>query len=253
MTGPLKAGLPFTVTVTGLEKSTASGDSSSVKAATSRTFAANALPVRVTSTRPDSLVCWKKPRSFSSVSREASWRSSLMTSQRLRLNLSVRSVSSNTCPIDGWLGLSAGGRAAAPRSGEAANPAKRPCPQPPTVADGSVQGWSDYLAAAADEKFDTQLGLLAEVADQGGLCVRTVQPYAAVGGALPDGTVERYGPWTSDTLLEDLNACPVTLVDVGALRDPDDVAPGEAPSGSREQQLSEIGRASCRERVSSPV
>ena len=36
--------------------------------------------------------------------------------------------------------------------------------------------------------------------------MRTVQPYAAVGGALPDGTVERYGPWTSDTLLEDLNA-----------------------------------------------
>ncbi|MGB7819925.1 MAG: hypothetical protein WBL35_14480, partial [Ornithinibacter sp.] len=35
--------------------------------------------------------------------------------------LSVRSVNSNTCPIDGWLGLSAGGRAGGPRTGPAAN------------------------------------------------------------------------------------------------------------------------------------
>ncbi len=154
--------------------------------------------------------------------------------------LSVRSVNSNTCPIDGWLGLSAGGRAGAPRTGAAANPANRPCPGPPTVSDGSVVEWPSYLEEASGEKFDSTLGLLADVARQGDVCVRTVQSYAAAGGALPDGEVERYSPWSSDTLLEDLNGCPVTLVDVGSLRDPEDVAVGEAPTGTRAEQLSEI-------------
>ncbi|MGB7819483.1 MAG: hypothetical protein WBL35_12245, partial [Ornithinibacter sp.] len=124
--------------------------------------------------------------------------------------------------------------------GPAANPARRPCPGPPTVSDGSVVEWPTYVEAASDEKFDSTLGLLGDVAQQGGLCVRTVQPYAAVGGALPDGEVERYSPWSSDTLLEDLNGCPVTLVDVGSLRDPDDVALGESTTGTREEQLTEI-------------
>ncbi len=154
--------------------------------------------------------------------------------------LSVRSVYSNTCPIDGWLGLSAGGRAAAPRSGDEANPAKRPCPWPPTVSGGSVEQWPDYLAAASDQNFDTSLGLLAEQASAASVCLHTVEPGAAVAGALPDGTVERYSPWDSGTLLEDLNGCPVTLVDVGAVRDLDDVAVGETPSGTREEQLREV-------------
>ena len=50
--------------------------------------------------------------------------------------LSVRSVYSNTCPIDGWLGISAGSRAAAPRSGDERDPANRPCPNAPAVANG---------------------------------------------------------------------------------------------------------------------
>ena len=33
--------------------------------------------------------------------------------------------------------------------------------------------------------------------------------------------------WSSAEMLEDLNGCPITLVDVGSLRDPDDVAEGE--------------------------
>ena len=41
-------------------------------------------------------------------------------------------------------------------------------------------------------------------------------------------------------MLEDLNGCPITLVDVGSLRDPDDVAGGEQPSRAPRQQLTEI-------------
>ena len=47
--------------------------------------------------------------------------------------LVARSVNSNTCPIDGWLGVSSGSRASAERTGDADYPANRPCPPPPTV------------------------------------------------------------------------------------------------------------------------
>ena len=154
--------------------------------------------------------------------------------------LSVRSVHSNTCPADGWLGLSAGGRAAAPREGEAANPVDRPCTTPPPVVGGAVVGWSDLVDAAEAERFDSQLGVLADTAAAGTVCVRAVGDWAPLGAARSNGTVEQARPWSSAQMLEDVNACPVTLVDVGSLRDPDDVAEGESVPTSREQQLTAI-------------
>ena len=154
--------------------------------------------------------------------------------------LSVRSVYSNTCPIDGWLGVSAGSRAAAPRTGPEANPADRPCPAAPVVSNNSVLQWPSYLEAAEQERFDTRLGLLGDTAAAGSRCVKAVQPYAAAGGARRNGSIEQYGIWSDQQMLEDLNGCPITLVDVGSLRDPDDVAGGEPVEGTRRQQLTEI-------------
>ena len=154
--------------------------------------------------------------------------------------LSVRSVYSNTCPIDGWLGISAGARAAAPRSGDERDPSNRPCPSDPAVANGSVLQWPSYLAAAAQERFDSRLGLLGDTAAAGTMCVKAVSPFAAVGGARRDGRIEQYSDWSDQQMLEDLNACPITLVDVGSLRDPGDVAEGEPTDATREQQLREI-------------
>ncbi|WP_392543870.1 hypothetical protein [Oryzobacter telluris] len=154
--------------------------------------------------------------------------------------LSVRSVYSNTCPADGWLGLSAGGRAAAPRTGDASNPADRPCAEAPMVVNDQVQGWSTFVSAAEGERFDTRLGLIGTTAAQQQVCVRTVGAWAAVGGARADGSVEQPMAFDAQNLLEDLNACPVTLVDVGSLRDPTDVAQGEPRPRSRADQLREI-------------
>ncbi len=154
--------------------------------------------------------------------------------------LSVRSVYSNTCPADGWLGLSAGGRAAADRPGDEPDPADRPCTAPPAVVDGKVTEWPEYEEAAARERFDTQLGLLGDTAAAGDLCVKAVAPWGPVGGARSDGTIDQSAEWSSTQMLEDLNGCPITLVDVGSLRDPDDVAEGEVAPASKEEQLATI-------------
>ena len=154
--------------------------------------------------------------------------------------LSVRSVYSNTCPADGWLGLSAGGRAAAPRPGDAPNPVARPCTPPPEVVDGTVSQWPEYQEAAAAERFDVELGLLGDAAAESDLCVKAIAPWGPVGGARSDGSIDRPVEWSSEGMLEDLNGCPVTLVDVGSLRDPDDVAEGETVTASREEQLTAI-------------
>ena len=116
--------------------------------------------------------------------------------------LVARSVNSNTCPIDGWLGVSSGSRASAERTGDADNPANRPCPPPPTVTpEGAVSTWSEYVSAAADRRFVADLGLLGDTAAAGELCVRAVDPFAAVGGATAAGSVEQYSTWSPDTLL----------------------------------------------------
>lgn len=154
--------------------------------------------------------------------------------------LSVRSVTSNACPGDGWLGVSSGARAGVPREGGAADPADRLCPGPPTVVGDRVSQWPSYLEAAGRARFDARLGLLAREVDAAGLCVRAVGRYAAAGAALPDGSVPQYAGYDPQNLLVDLNACPVTLVDVGVVRDPEDMPEGEFATGSREEQLRDV-------------
>jgi hypothetical protein len=178
--------------------------------------------------------------SWSDVSEETTPNLWLLLRDGSSAALSVRSVYSNTCPADGWLGLSAGGRAAASRTGAAPDPSNRPCTEPPAVVNGNVTEWPAYEEAAGGERFDAELGLLGDAAAAGGLCVKTVGPWAPVGGASSQGRVEQPAVWSSDAMLEDLNGCPVTLVDVGSLRDPDDVAPGEQVDASRVEQLTAI-------------
>jgi hypothetical protein len=158
--------------------------------------------------------------------------------------LSVRSVNTNTCPVDGWLGLSAGQRAAAPGPDGSAERAKtEPCPKVPTVDSGVVPGWNDYVRAAAAKRFDARPGLLGEELATQGTCVQAVGPGGGVGGAFTSGAVPRYAAWDPKTLTSALAACPVTLVDVGSVRDPEDVAEGEpTPEGTRAEQVKAVDR-----------
>ncbi len=156
--------------------------------------------------------------------------------------LSVRSVNTNTCPVDGWLSLSAGQRAAAP--GPHGSPTRAtgdPCPAIPTVTDGVVPGWDAYVRAAAAMKFDARLGVLGEQLASNGQCIQAVGPGAGVGAAYSSGAVPRYAGFDPATLTSSLASCRVTLVDVGSVRDPQDLAPGEdRPVKSRAEQVKDV-------------
>lgn len=145
--------------------------------------------------------------------------------------LSVRSVFTNTCPVDGWLSLSAGNRAAAPGDGrDGARRTTDPCPAVPTVESGVVPGWSAYVRYASSRKFDSRLGTLGEALATQDQCVQAVGPGAGVGAAYSSGAVPRYAAYDAAQLTGLLSRCRVTVVDVGSLRDPDDLARDE-PQG----------------------
>ena len=156
--------------------------------------------------------------------------------------LSVRSVNTNTCPVDGWLSLSAGQRAAAPGPGGSPERSKTdPCPPIPAVESGFVPGWNDYVRAAAAKKFDSRPGLFGEHLASNGTCVQAVGPGGGVGAALTSGAVPRYAAFAPEALTGALASCPVTLVDVGSVRDPEEVAEGEkAPATSRAEQVKAV-------------
>lgn len=159
--------------------------------------------------------------------------------------MTIRSVFTNSCPVDGWLGLSSGGRAAAPpvggRPGDDRGTSD-PCPPLPTVADGVVRGWQAYVDAASARRFDSVVGLVGQEARDAGTCVTAIGPGAAVLAADRTGRVAgRALAFDESTLLTDLTSCPVVVVDVGSVRDPGDLAEGEQPpTGSVAEQVRDI-------------
>jgi hypothetical protein len=166
-------------------------------------------------------------------------------------DVAVRSVRTATCPVDGWLTVSAGRRAADVRDPDAANPGNPPCrdveadeprlavpgAEGPPLPEGSarVHRWQQYTTAAAAESFGAEPGLLGETLAGAGTCSTAVGPGAAVLLARRDGTVARYVSRLTRGVdpdpVGDLSdakevlaepTCPLTVVDAGALQDPAD-------------------------------
>ena len=99
-------------------------------------------------------------------------------------NLNVRSTYFTSCPSDGWLGLSAGTRAAEPRDVTRAqlraDPRALPtCSALPQVDSSSdlttvemdPQYWADLSQRISQQGFDAQIGTLGETAEEAGVCV----------------------------------------------------------------------------------
>ena len=153
--------------------------------------------------------------------------------------LNVTAVHTDTCPVDGWLTLSAGNRAGQPDNGTR-DPACQPIPD---VKNGFITGWDSLAVAAADRPYGSTLGTLSQVLTSSGQCVSAIGPGAALGAALPGrGAVDRFQQFNTSTLTPALGTCPTTLVDVGAVHDTGeaDVAVPNKPALSRAQQLAAV-------------
>jgi hypothetical protein len=159
--------------------------------------------------------------------------------------LTVRSIHANTCPVDAWLTLSAGEQAGDSfgGGGGGGDGLKPPCRAlPAQMTPGKVPHWSEYRAAAGGSRFDASLGLLGDQIAAHGGCVQAVGPGAALGAARASGMVVRYQQYDDSITPSALATCPLTLVDVGPVRDPSDVNPKDElrPTTSRAQQVAAI-------------
>lgn len=153
--------------------------------------------------------------------------------------MTVRSVHSNTCPVDGWLTVSAGSRA-----GDVEPPggAKPPCRAVPALTGpGPVPRWDAYAAAAAARSFGSTVGLLGQQLTSHGRCVQAIGPGAAIAAATTSGQVTHYTDFAGPL---PLSTCPVTIIDVGSVRDPADVDPADEvqPTASRAVQVAAVDR-----------
>lgn len=132
--------------------------------------------------------------------------------------LTVRSVNTSTCPVDAWLGLSAGERAAAPTpEGNPRRASWAPCPNPSPVVEGQLARWDRYVQATTELRFNAQLGTLGDAATGDGICISAVGEGAAVGAARSDGSIDHHTSFDPATLSSALTTCPISLVDVGSL------------------------------------
>ncbi|MBB5838772.1 hypothetical protein [Kribbella italica] len=118
-------------------------------------------------------------------------------------SITVKTAGPHTCPVDGWLTLSAGTRAWG-------SVADQPCGELPAVAGGKVQDWQTYVDRQAEHHTGAPLGRLAESREK----VCGFGPGAAIATAKTDGTVTNWQP-TFDPAK--LSTCGDAIVDAGAM------------------------------------
>jgi hypothetical protein len=118
--------------------------------------------------------------------------------------LSVRAVDEPTCPLDGWLTLSAGVRAAG----------AHPCAGLPKVDRGRVDGWDELVAAQQSTGYGAHLGRLGDALASANVCATSVGPGAAVALADHRGQVAQQATGVTARLVA---ACPLTIVDAGSI------------------------------------
>ncbi|MEV0787812.1 hypothetical protein [Kribbella sp. NPDC050459] len=117
-------------------------------------------------------------------------------------SISVRTAGPRTCPIDGWLTISAGTRARVSESvGE--------CPALPAV-NGTVANWQFYLDQQHKYHTDAEPGRLGALGKE--LC--GFGPGGAVATAGKDGSVSKWWPHFDPAVLA---KCNDAVVDAGAL------------------------------------
>ncbi|MDA0564312.1 hypothetical protein LG943_08225 [Streptomonospora sp. S1-112] len=132
-------------------------------------------------------------------------------------DMSIRSATSRTCPVDGWLTVSAGERALSERRRHSV------CelPEPPRRdgAGARVPGFAEHAALNADSPYSARVGLLGEAVRAAGGGTLAVGPGAALAAADARGRVDRYAPDVYTLDRADLAGAWLTAVDLDDLAD----------------------------------
>ncbi|WP_425455020.1 hypothetical protein [Actinocorallia herbida] len=123
-------------------------------------------------------------------------------------SLSIRTTTTRTCPIDGWLTLSAGQRARLEHGACALPPTPRAAPGGGAV----VPGWAAIAEDNTTTNYQAQVGALGARVQESGGCTRAVGPGAALGAADTEGRIDDYVPVPED--VEDWSRCPFTVVEI---------------------------------------
>jgi hypothetical protein len=151
-------------------------------------------------------------------------------------SLSVRAIGTIACPVDGWLTVSAGTRAAR-TDGACGNPPPVPVP---SGAGAVVPGYPELRSRNIGSKFQSPVGALGETAHHAGLCTTAVGPGAALAVADARGMVDVYAQDAAALTARTLAACPITAVAL------DDLVLGPLDAASRTAAVrrvdAEVGR-----------
>ncbi|WP_406673831.1 hypothetical protein WBK31_35330 [Nonomuraea sp. N2-4H] len=121
------------------------------------------------------------------------WR---LMSEGSSASLSTRTVPPSgrgiTCPIAGWLTVSAGQRAGTPDEG---------CPAPPTPQQNgegaTIPGWNALVAYQPKTGYAARIGTLGQIVADGGGKVAAIGPGAALAAADKSGNITKYAPTPS--------------------------------------------------------
>jgi hypothetical protein len=119
--------------------------------------------------------------------------------------LSVKTVGPHTCPIDGWLTVSAGQRSQL-RNGS--------CGLPPAPEGNAVPGFAAMRDDNAHNKYKSHIGLLGDAVHSAGGCTMAIGPGAALGATDGAGRVDGYVPSTEQIPADGLTRCALTVVDI---------------------------------------
>ena len=119
--------------------------------------------------------------------------------------LSIKTVGAHTCPIDGWLTVSAGQRSQL-RNGS--------CGLPPAPDGNAVPGFAAMRDDNAHNKYKADVGLLGDAVHRAGACTMAIGPGAALGAADSAGRVDGYVSSTEQIPADGLSRCALTMVDV---------------------------------------
>ncbi|GAA1850390.1 hypothetical protein GCM10009813_09950 [Brevibacterium marinum] len=120
--------------------------------------------------------------------------------------MTPRSVRATSCPVDGWLAVGSGRRAA--------DEPRQQCREPLPPLDGWVADWDVYSQVARADNYDAMLGGLAEAVPQ----INAFGPGAAIAAGDPEGRVEGWSGIDddlADRAARASDAGELTLIDLG--------------------------------------